>query len=125
MTYLQTLHPARSLILTKLFGPLLVAASFLAAYFPTVKSLIDGPWQTEQEGHGPLIIAASLWLAWQSRERLNSAKISAAPVAGWIALLIGLILMFLARIQQGLLTVEALSITPVIAGCILLSVGWP
>ena len=44
---------------------------------------------------------------------------------GWIALLIGLALMFLARIQQGLLTVEVFSIIPVIAGCILISVGWP
>ena len=125
MTYSQVVQPVKSRALKNLLWPGLLAGSVLAAYIPTVLSLIDGPWQTEQEGHGPLIIAASLWLIWQSRERLNSAKISKAPVAGWIALLIGLTLMFLARIQQGLLTVEALSIIPVIAGCILLSVGWP
>ena len=125
MTYSQVVQPVESGVLKSLLWPGLLAGSVLAAYTPTILSLIDGPWQTEQEGHGPLIIAASLWLAWQSRERLNSAKISAAPVAGWTALLIGLALMFLARIQQGLLTVEALSIIPVIAGCILLSAGWP
>jgi exosortase B len=125
MTYSRVAQPVKSGILKSLFWPGLLAGSVLAAYIPTVLGLIDGPWQTEQEGHGPLIIAASLWFVWQSRERLNSAKISAAPVAGWTALLIGLALLFLARIQQGLLTVETMSIIPVIAGCILLSAGWP
>jgi len=87
MTYLQTLHPAKSSILHKFFGPLLIAASFLAAYFPTFKSLLDGPWQTEQEGHGPLIMAAALWLVWQSREKLKSTPLSPAPVAGWAILI--------------------------------------
>jgi exosortase B len=124
MTYLQILHSAKSSILSKLVGPLVVAASFLAAYFPTVKSLIDGPWQTEQEGHGPLIIAAALWLVWQSREKLRSTPLSPAPIAGWTILISGLVLMFLAR-TQGVLTVEVLSAIPVIAGCVLLLAGWP
>src|SRR3954471_18829407 len=124
MTYSQTLQPANSSIVTRLRGPLLVAGCFLVAYFPTFKSLLNGPWQTEQEGHGPLIIAASLWLVWQSRDRLKSVDISAAPVSGWITLLMGLALMFMAR-TQGVLTVEAFSLIPVIAGCILLSAGWP
>src|SRR3984893_2184077 len=126
MTYLQTLHPGRSSIQYKFFGPLVVAASFLAAYFPTVKSLIEGPWQTEQEGHGPLIIAAALWLAWRSYQRFQASAIMRsppAPVAGWITLLLGLALMFLAR-TQGVLTVEAFSIIPVISGCLLLAGGW-
>ena len=125
MTYSQVVQSTKSETLKNLLWPGLLTVSVLAAYTPTALSLIAGPWQTEQEGHGPLIIAASLWLVWQSRERLKSAEISAAPVMGWIALLIGLALMFLARIQQGLLTVEVFSIIPVIAGCILISVGWP
>src|SRR5260370_5595744 len=124
MTDLQSLYPVQSSIFTKIFGPLLVAASFLAAYFPTIKSLIDGPWQTEQEGHGPLIIAAALWLVWQSREKLKSTPLSPAPIAGWVLLISGLVLMFLAR-TQGVLTVEVLSAIPVITGCVVLLAGWP
>ena len=105
--------------------PGLLVVSVLAAYIPTILGLIDGPWQTEQEGHGPLIIAASLWLVWQSREKLKTALISPAPVAGWAVLTMGLVLMFLARLQQGLLTFEMFSLIPVIVGCILLSAGWP
>lgn len=124
-SYSPVIEPVKSGALKAWLWPALLAGSFLAAYTPTIMSLIDGPWQTEQEGHGPLIIAASLWLVWQSRERLKAAEIAPSPVIGWTALLLGLALMFLARLQQGLLTVEALSIIPVIIGCVLISAGWP
>jgi exosortase B len=123
MTYLQSLQPAKPSMVAKLLPSLLVAGSFLVAYFPTFTALIEGPWQTEQEGHGPLIIAAALWLAWQSRERLASAAIYPAPFAGWSLLISGLLLMFLAR-TQGVLTVETFSAIPVLAGCVILLGGW-
>jgi exosortase len=126
MTYSQVLKSAKSVSLKDLFWPALLAVSCLAAYIPTISGLIDGPWQTEQEGHGPLIIAASLWLAWRSHQKLQAAAILTsrpAPVAGWITLLLGLALMFLARTQE-VLTVEAFSIIPVISGCVLLAGGW-
>src|ERR1700704_2116630 len=116
MTYSQVVQPAKGNALKSLLWPGLLAGSVLAAYIPTVLSLIDGPWQTEQEGHGPLIIAASLWLVWQAREKLRTADISPAPVAGWTILSMGLVLMFLARIQQGLLTFEMFSLIPVVVG---------
>jgi exosortase B len=124
MTFTQVAQPASSSSLRGLLWPSILAGSFFAAYVPTIMGLIDGPWRTEQEGHGPLIIAASLWLVWQSRDRLRSTEISPAPIMGWSALLIGLALMFLAR-TQGVLTIEVLSILPVIVGCVLLSAGWP
>jgi exosortase B len=123
MAYLQTLQPAKSSVLTRLVGPPVVVACFLAAYFPTFRELMDGPWQTEQEGHGPLIIAAAVWLVWQSREKLKSTPLSPAPIAGWALLVFGLVLMFLAR-TQGVLTVEAFSAIPVLAGCVLSLAGW-
>ena len=124
MTYSQVADPAKPRSLTAFAWPALLAVSMLVAYFPTFQGLVNGPWQTEQEGHGPLIIAASLWWVWQSRARLKSVSISPAPIAGWIILLLGLILLFLARIQQGLLTFEMGSIIFVLVGCVLLSAGW-
>jgi exosortase B len=123
MTYFQAVQPVKASILTKLVGPLLVVGCFLAAYSPTFKGLMDGPWLTEQEGHGPLIIAAALWLVWQSREKLKSTPLSPAPMAGWAILIFGLVLMFLTR-TQGVLTVEAFSAIPVIGGCVLALAGW-
>ena len=124
MTYLQSLQQTKSSAWQALLWPALLIGSVLAAYTPTIRSLIDGPWQTEQEGHGPLIIAAALWLVWQSREKLKVTTISPAPVVGWTTLLAGLVLMFLGR-TQGVLPVEVLSVIPVITGCVLVSVGWP
>jgi len=124
MTYLQSLQQTKTSAWQALLWPALLTASLLAAYAPTIRGLIDGPWQTEQEGHGPLIIAASLWLVWQSREKLRAMALNPAPVVGWSTLIFGLLLMFLAR-TQGVLAVEVLSVLPVIVGCILLSAGWP
>jgi exosortase B len=123
MTYLHALQPTRSSSLYSLIGPVIIGVSFLVAYFPTFKSQFEGPWQTEQEGHGPLIIAAALWLVWQSREKLKSTPLAPAPIVGWVVLLFGLALMFLAR-TQGVLTVEVFSQIPVIIGCVLLLAGW-
>jgi exosortase B len=123
MTYSQVAQPASSASLKGFLWPAILGGAFLVAYIPTVKSLINGPWQTEQEGHGPLIIVASLWLLWQSLDRLRSTEISPAPILGWGSLLCGLVLMFLARTQD-VLTFEALSIIPVLVGCVLLSAGW-
>lgn len=116
--------PTKSDLGKEWLWPVVLAAACLIAYIPSVQNLIDGPWQTEQEGHGPLIIAASLWLAWQSRAKLRAAVSDSSPLAGWAILLGGLVLMFLAR-TQGVLTAEVLSFIPVISGCVLLFGGWP
>lgn len=104
--------------------PALLALACAVAYIPTVMSLMEGPWQTEQEGHGPMIIAASLWLAWQARGAVARAPSRSSPAAGWSLLLGGLALMFVAR-TQGVLTVETFSLLIVICGCVLLLGGSP
>jgi len=124
MTLSEAIYGSKASIGQWLVWPLLLVGSFLIAYAPTALGLINGPWQTEQEGHGPLIIAASLWLAWQSREQIKSAAIIPAPIVGWITLGCGLLLLFLARTQE-LLTFEVLSAIPVIVGCVLVTAGWP
>ena len=81
------------------------------------------PWQTEQEGHGPLIIAAAVWLVWQSRHKLRAATISPAPVLGWLVLVVGLVILVLSR-NQDIWFLEVASEIPVLAGCVLLLAGW-
>ena len=123
MVISDTLQQTRSSIERGLLGPVLLMVAFCVAYAPSVLRLIDGPWQTEQEGHGPLIIAASLWLVWQSRDELKAAVIAPAPIIGWVTLLGGLVLMFLSRTQD-VLAVEVFSVIPSVVGCVLLSAGW-
>jgi exosortase B len=103
-------------------APLLFLAT-LIAYVPTFLHLMEGPWQTEQEGHGPLIIVASLWLLWTSRKKLATAEIAPAPAMGWPVLLLGLAMLFMARTQD-ILSVEVFSEIPVVAGGVIMLFGW-
>jgi exosortase B len=114
---------SRAVSLRPLLAPLLVAVATAVAYAPTVQALARGPWQTEQEGHGPLIIAAAFYLLWQARDRLKAAPLSSSPILGWASLLFGLFTMFVSRTQD-VLTFEALSVFPVLVGEILLLAGW-
>jgi exosortase B len=106
-----------------LASALLLFAVVLAAYVPTCLTLAAGPWQTEQEGHGPLIMLAAAWVAWQSRGQLHGVTMAPALVTGWTVLLGGLALMVVGR-SQDILLVEVGSQIPVIAGCVLVLAGW-
>ena len=54
---------------------------------PDLYQARERPWQTEQEGHGPLIMLAAAWLAWQQRGKLAEIMQKPAPIAGWIVLI--------------------------------------
>jgi exosortase B len=123
MTYSDVISATKTFTSRGWLWPIVVIVATIAAYTPTFITLAEGPWQTEQEGHGPLIIAAALWLVWQSRARLRAAKISPAPLTGWFVLLSGLAVLILAR-NQDIWFLEVASEIPVIAGCVLLLVGW-
>jgi exosortase B len=100
-----------------------LAASVLIAFAPTYVKLIQGPWRSEQEGHGPLIIAGAIWLAWQCRSRMHAAQISPARFSGWAALLLGLALLVITR-SQDVVMLEVASQLPILCGCVLLTGGW-
>ena len=101
-----------------------LAGSFFVAYLPTYLKLAGGAWRTEQEGHGPLIMLAAAWLAWQQRDKLRSVELRPAPAAGWIILLLFLLLMAVTR-SQDLLMIEFATQIPVLLGCLLIVGGWP
>lgn len=101
-----------------------LAASFFVAYLPTYLKLAGTAWRTEQEGHGPLIMLAAAWLAWQQRGKLASIALRPAPVAGWIILLLSLMLMAVTR-SQDILMIEVATQIPVLWACLLLIGGWP
>jgi exosortase B len=123
MTYSEVLSKTKTPGSRGWLWPALVILAAIVAYAPTFITLAEGPWQTEQESHGPLIIAAALWLVWQSRDKIRNAEIAPAPVPGWALLLSGLVVLVLSR-NQDIWFLEAASEIPVIAGCVLLLAGW-
>jgi exosortase B len=123
MSFSDALAASKEVTSRGRFWPLILFGSLVAAYLPTFVTLAEGPWQTEQEGHGPLIIAASVWLVWQSRDKLRHAKLSLSLAWGWLALLGGLCVLILSR-NQDIWFLEVASEIPVLAGCVLLLAGW-
>jgi exosortase len=96
----------------------------LAAFIPTGVTLNAGPWQTEQEGHGPFLIAAAAWFALGKRGQFDPAMFRPAPVLGWIAILGGVVLLYVGRSQE-ILSIETLAALPILTGAILMVGGWP
>jgi exosortase len=101
---------------------LMIAGAFLIAYWPLFHDLLRGPWQTEQEGHGPLIIAAAVILTWRNRAELAAVTLAPKPLTGWCVMATGFFLMFFGR-TQGVPGADMLSAIIGIAGCVLLLAG--
>jgi exosortase B len=113
-------------LLSDLRLELALAGAVVIAFIPTAIKLIDGPWRTEQEGHGPIVMAAAVWLAWQAWQKsrnIQATDRASAPIAGWCALAAGLILLIVMR-SQDVLMLEVAAQVPIIAGCVLLVSGW-
>jgi exosortase B len=113
-------------VLSDLRLELALAGAVVLAFIPTVLKLVDGPWGTEQEGHGPIVIVAALWLAWQQWQKSRSVTPTdspAAPIAGWCTLAVGLLVLIVMR-SQDVLMLETAAQIPIIAGCVLLVSGW-
>lgn len=101
---------------------LILGLVLLIVMLPAGFALAAGPWQTEQEGHGPFIIAVALWLAWSKRDELRAAPKTPAPIIGWLILLFGLLLLFAGRALE-VLWVDTLSCVPLLIGIVLLTFG--
>ncbi len=101
-----------------------VAVGLAALYLPTWWDLWHGVWNTEEQGHGPLILAVSIYFIWQKRAALIGDAEKTAPILGGAILAFGLLLYVLGR-SQDILMFEVGSQIPVLAGTLLLLRGWP
>ena len=76
---------------------LVACAGFALAYAPVYWSAAHGVWQTDENGHGPLILAVVAWLFWSLREPIAQATWKPAPVTGWLVFAIGLLVYIVGR----------------------------
>ena len=77
-----------------------LAAGFLLMVVPTVLDLFHNVWQTDEQGHGPIIAAVTLWLMWRSRQQVLDAPYRPANLAGGLLFLAGILMYALGRSQQ-------------------------
>lgn len=92
------MNPAPAMNNRVLLGVL--AAGFLLLLVPTVLDLARQVWQTDEQGHGPIIGAVSLWLMWRRRQDIIDAPYRPANVTGGLLFLFALAAYALGRSQQ-------------------------
>ena len=101
-----------------------VALGLAVMYVPTYVDLAHSLWQQEAYAHGPIILIVVAWLVWRQRAALASGEAGrSSPLAGWAMLAFGLMVYAVGR-SQGLALFEVGSHLPVLAGTVLLLLGW-
>lgn len=104
--------------------PLLLAGVGLAVlYLPTLISLFSTIWASDAQGHGPIVLAISIWLMYRRWSDINSTASSLPlPWVAWVALGLAAALYALGR-SQGIWIFEVGSSIPAVAGLVLLLRG--
>jgi exosortase B len=108
-----------------LLAAALVALGLSVMFAPVFLKLAHTVWNTDEQGHGPIILAVVGWLLWHRRERFTAAVAQGRPagVFGWLWLLFGLALYVLGRVQS-IVMFEMGSIIPLLVGALAVSFGW-
>jgi exosortase B len=99
-----------------------VALGLGLLYLPAYWELAHTVWQTDEQGHGPIIFGVSLWLLYRQRHLLEALTPKPSIVVGSSLLLFGLVSYALGR-SQSFLMLEVISQLPVLAALLLLFVG--
>ena len=98
-------------------------AGLAAMFIPTYWELARTLWPHDEQGHGPIILAVSLWLIWKEWPAIREARSEPALGSGGFLIFAGLLLYFVGR-SQSILTVEVAAQIPMIAGTVLIIRGW-
>ena len=100
----------------------LLLLGFAALYLPSYLELVRRVWPTDEQGHGPIILALGLWLLYGQRHALASLPVQPDKALGAGLLVIGVLMYALGR-TQGMLVFEVLSQHLVAIGLLLLFLG--
>lgn len=93
-------------------------------YIPSLIDLFRGVWSTDQQGHGPIVLAIACWLAWRKWPAMKLAGECDAVSErwGWPLLVVGLFLYIIGR-SQDIVMFEIGSILWLLAGILLVICG--
>ncbi|UTW55860.1 exosortase [Kordiimonas sp. SCSIO 12610] len=100
----------------------LVAIALTAIYTATTVLMIEGPWQTDQDSHGPFILLIVALIILLKAHKLRKIKAPKTSYLGWLSLLGGLFFYVIGH-SQSLMLLDAGSIIPVLGGLILITKG--
>ena len=101
-----------------------VIAGLIVLYLPSLVDLFNGIWATDEQAHGPIVLAVGCWLAyrkWPDMWRVSEGR-PAAAASGWSILIFGLLLYIIGRSQE-ILILEIGSAIWLLAAILLLMRG--
>lgn len=101
----------------------LVALVMAGIYTGTTLLLMEGPWQTDQDSHGPFILLIVALIILLKAHKLREIEAPETSYVGWLSLVGGL-LFYVVGHSQELMLLDAGSIIPVLGGLILILKGW-
>jgi exosortase B len=105
-----------------LLALLAIALGMVVLYVPTSWSLAHTIWASDEQGHGPIIMAVSYWLLYRQRHALAQLPDRPSPRLAWALLALALLGYVFGR-SQGVLMAEVGSQIPLLAGLMLLFKG--
>ncbi len=117
----STLRPA---IPARAMPWLVVLLGWAALYLPVYWWAFNGIWQTDEQAHGLIVLVVTAGLIWLRSRALLAVALQPAPVAGWLALLVGLLLYLVGRALEVSILFLGSQI-PVLLGALLIVGGWP
>ena len=95
---------------------------FAAMYLPVYWWAANGIWQTDEQGHGALILAVMIWLFWGLRGAIAAVSAQPTPASGWTIFGLGLFVYVVGQVFQ-ISILEFGSQPIVVAGILLLLKG--
>ena len=100
-----------------------VVLGMLVMFVPTFYNLFTDTWANEEQAHGPIILALSLWLLWREWPDMLVRSAGAAPSAwGWPLVVLSMLLYILGRSQHVVLA-DASSFVIMLVAILLLKRG--
>lgn len=100
----------------------LLLLGWLVMFVPTYMRLAETVWASDEQGHGPIILAVSAWLLFRRAQDLRDLHARPATATGAACLLFGLFAYAVGR-AQGIGLLEVGAQIPVLAGLVLLFKG--
>jgi exosortase B len=102
---------------------MVILLGLLAMYVPTVLKLSDSIWKIIGQGHGPVILALTVWLVWQRIPAFLQSTGTPVRVSAALVLAAGL-LAYVVGHSQDLLFLDVGSMLLVLSGICLFLKGW-
>jgi exosortase B len=94
----------------------------LALYVPSFFDLMNGIWSTDQQGHGPLVLAIAIWLLWRKWPEVRALPPIPRPGWAWSLFALAMVLYLFGR-TQGIQMFEVGSLIPLTMSALLMFRG--